>query len=545
MENVGPPLPGHGECGGFMYVGPKLKATRQGVTHFVRHGQFGTYYCKSCGMVYSGAWSRDKRHGTGFGAVEFGGYMYKGEWADNRAHGRGRLLLNREGSMYREGTFVDGQLHGEGTEYGPYNFIYRGTFDMGTKRGQGTLETPRSTWVGAFDNDHPLGEGVLTITDVGTYTGTITEVRSSCRFTHEDIYGEGKFVSSEEEHWIKGKFIAGTLRGPGETFFEGKHRIGEFNTDGHGDLNGEGEMRYADGTVHKGTFLEGEPHGRGRMVTPKGSILEGNWVEGECRGQVKFTMDDGDTYVGEWFGHHARGRGTYTFTDGETYTGLFSNDPVDFTMNGPNCVITYPDGSSYRGAIVNDKREGRGVAQGPTDNPWRYEGEFKNNNRHGRGTWTFARDGSLRKGTWEAGELHGFGVAVLANDQGVYRGHFKMGVRHGDFTASILGRSYCIRFQDGERVGCEDIAYVPTAQLLDLGWDEVKEVPPPPPPPPPSVGLPQCACCLEREVECAMVPCGHMCVCRECAPHFGSDRESRDCPMCRARIEQVLRLYKV
>lgn len=47
-----------------------------------------------------------------------------------------------------------------------------------------------------------------------------------------------------------------------------------------------------------------------------------------------------------------------------------------------------------------------------------------------------------------------------------------------------------------------------------------------------------CVICLEQEYNSVFVPCGHMCCCTSCASHLSS------CPLCRRRIDQMVRAYR-
>ncbi|KAI9080329.1 hypothetical protein K1719_037723 [Acacia pycnantha] len=47
-----------------------------------------------------------------------------------------------------------------------------------------------------------------------------------------------------------------------------------------------------------------------------------------------------------------------------------------------------------------------------------------------------------------------------------------------------------------------------------------------------------CVICLEHEYNAVFVPCGHMCCCTTCSSHLTS------CPLCRRRIEQVVKTYR-
>ncbi|XP_042014032.1 E3 ubiquitin-protein ligase SP1-like isoform X2 [Salvia splendens] len=47
-----------------------------------------------------------------------------------------------------------------------------------------------------------------------------------------------------------------------------------------------------------------------------------------------------------------------------------------------------------------------------------------------------------------------------------------------------------------------------------------------------------CVICLEQEYNSVFVPCGHMCCCMTCSSHL------TNCPLCRRRIEQVVRTFR-
>lgn len=47
-----------------------------------------------------------------------------------------------------------------------------------------------------------------------------------------------------------------------------------------------------------------------------------------------------------------------------------------------------------------------------------------------------------------------------------------------------------------------------------------------------------CVICLEQEYNAVFVPCGHMCCCTACSSHL------TNCPLCRRRIDQVVRTFR-
>jgi len=62
---------------------------------------------------------------------------------------------------------------------------------------------------------------------------------------------------------------------------------------------------------------------------------------------------------------------------------------------------------------------------------------------------------------------------------------------------------------------------------------------PPPPQPPEAPPKRECVVCYDKEPTMAMIPCGHVCACDDCAEFL------RDCPMCRAPVLEARRIYLI
>ena len=108
--------------------------------------------------------------------------------------------------------------------------------------------------------------------------------------------------------------------------------------------------------------------------------------------------------------------------NGNKYEGDFS----DNKRHGRG-TMTYQDGSKYEGDWIDNKREGQGI------NTWskgeRYTGDWKGNKRHGKGTFVYA-DGGKYVGDWEDDKRHGNGENTWA-DSRQYVGAWKNNRQHG------------------------------------------------------------------------------------------------------------------
>jgi hypothetical protein len=55
-----------------------------------------------------------------------------------------------------------------------------------------------------------------------------------------------------------------------------------------------------------------------------------------------------------------------------------------------------------------------------------------------------------------------------------------------------------------------------------------------------------CKICFSREKNCVLVPCGHKCMCMECAKVLkkGKAQGSFICPICKRRIKQTVKVFE-
>ena len=47
-----------------------------------------------------------------------------------------------------------------------------------------------------------------------------------------------------------------------------------------------------------------------------------------------------------------------------------------------------------------------------------------------------------------------------------------------------------------------------------------------------------CKVCMVNRINTVMVPCGHQCICSECAKTL-----NKECPICRKRVTQVVKTF--
>mmetsp|Transcript_17541 Transcript_17541/g.66754 ORF Transcript_17541/g.66754 Transcript_17541/m.66754 type:complete len:1361 (-) Transcript_17541:88-4170(-) len=115
---------------------------------------------------------------------------------------------------------------------------------------------------------------------------------------------------------------------------------------------------------------------------------------------------------------------TITYDDGDTYAGTVLNGKRE----GHGAYTDSTNGYHYIGSWVNDRREGKGTLASP-DGAFCYDGEWKADARTGQGSLSL-RGVLTYIGSFLDGQFHGTGSCCY-NDGAVYEGEFRCGKRHG------------------------------------------------------------------------------------------------------------------
>ena len=107
---------------------------------------------------------------------------------------------------------------------------------------------------------------------------------------------------------------------------------------------------------------------------------------------------------------------------------------------------TDPDGSAYRGQLLNGRLHGTGAVREANGNT--YEGTWQYGRRSGRGSQSYS-DGAVYSGEWKDNLRDGNGSLQYANGD-VYEGDWKNGLRHGRGVIQFSsGAVYDGEFEDG------------------------------------------------------------------------------------------------
>jgi len=84
-----------------------------------------------------------------------------------------------------------------------------------------------------------------------------------------------------------------------------------------------------------------------------------------------------------------------------------TKEPFDSTAIRQHAPPRLDSGDKYEGALLDEKKSGRGVYNWPSGN--KYEGAWRDDKRSGHGTFTWA-DGDKYEGAWHENDMHGQGT---------------------------------------------------------------------------------------------------------------------------------------
>jgi len=229
-------------------------------------------------------------------------------------------------------------------------------------------------------------------------------------------------------------------------------------------VNGQGTMKYDNGSKYVGEFKDGNRNGQGTYTRPDGNECVGQWkddkyiskyatavysgecISGDCNnGQGTMRFSDGSEYVGNFKDNKANGKGKYTWPDSSTYLGQFK----DGKANGQGTYTFSSDGTKYEGQWEDGNRNGQGTMTRPDGT--KYIGQWKDGKPDGQGTLT-TPDGTKYVGQLKNGEYNGQ-VTVTLPDGTKYVGQCKDSKLNGQVTLTLPdGKKHVGQFKEGKLI---------------------------------------------------------------------------------------------
>ena len=213
------------------------------------------------------------------------------------------------------------------------------------------------------------------------------------------------------------------------------------------------------GAIYEGPLLDNKPHGSGILKFAQGDLYNGCFVNGVREGKGKLYFVDGSVYDGGFVQNKMHGRGVRRFPNGEKYTGEFR----DNCFEGRGEYLFW-DGRVYEGDWLHGVMHGQGKIN--KEGRVLCEGQFDKRLLHGRGT-VLQRDGGIYTGEFVKGLKHGSGIVKDREGAVVYDGQFVADKYHGKGVLRLNGGAkYEGQFENGEFQGLGILKLGPNAMII-------------------------------------------------------------------------------
>lgn len=394
------------------------------VLHLCRLFQGNGSMAYSDGSTYVGIWREGKRV-EGIETLS-NGDVYEGKFINDCRQGKG-TLKTKDGLVTKHGLW-DGDVLKEGGE-------------LSITFGDGHV------YIGDHINERPHGESL--------FTNEAVFARNNLSLTfHHCFAGFGKMEYADFGSGAvtyTGEFINGFRHGEGRCFFHstGDEYEGDFVCDEPVELKV---------FQHNGSLSDNEVHELVDQITYPSEVDASEHSEMNSS-QISILSGDTDdsTAMSSRDKHSSpkkqrRPKNSRQDSLNELKISIKSLSLAEIASGTPKLYL-YQNGDTFKGRLDEDKkRQGPGVyRQSKTGSV--YDGDWKDNMRHGVGVLTFA-SGLEYSGEFFNDAIHGQGTVTLI-DSSVYTGSFFNGLFHGKGTLeeSATKSVYTGEFSNGVRDG--------------------------------------------------------------------------------------------
>lgn len=384
----------------------------------------GKHYSKTFKTI--GTYKNGMLHGKDIETKKADGSYIKADYENGDINGNAYVKMSN-GDIY-EGQMRNGSYHGKGTYRFSNGNYYSGDWFYGKREGR--IHESRidgsKYWGNAVDNNY-CGEGNISYKDGKYIDGLffLGEMVWGKYYISEDENYYGHFVDGKRNGfgiytiqgksfkgvWDNAKIIFGSFETPNETTYFDKtttpYPTSTYFANGHqrylldedGEVNGKGVL-ILENQIYVGDLIDMQMTGAGVLYHPycyyegtfQNASLNGKGIYGDVKGYLL----DGEFSNGEIV------RAKEVLENGEVYEGDFK----DNLRHGLG-TFTYTNGDRYEGYFVEGLKEGYGIYHFANGN--RYEGPFKEGLPNGLGKQYFT-NGDMFIGDFVEGKRHGFGT---------------------------------------------------------------------------------------------------------------------------------------
>ena len=380
--------------------------------------------------------------------------LFTGKYLIYETNGIGKEYDNNNDGLLFEGEYKNGERNGKGKEYNIYNtyqhILFEGEYKNGKRNGRGKqyniygkliyegeyLNGKRWNGKGFDENENILYE---LIDGRGNVEELINQfIKFEGEYKNGERNGKGKEYNIYKDILFEGEYFYGK-RWNGKGFDEKKNILYELK-DGKGYVKELISPFSSREPIYRNLFLEDTP--KGRIPSIKYSKFEGEFKNGERNGEGKeYNGDDELLFEGEYSNNKKNGKGKEY---GKYGSLIFQGDYLyDSKIKGKayylNGNLEYEgeylydkkyNGKGYdeNGNIKYELKNGNGNVKEYNKGFLKFEGEYKNGKRNGKGK-EYDYDGVLVfEGDYKNGKRNGKGKYSYLNGQLIFEGEYLDGM---------------------------------------------------------------------------------------------------------------------
>ena len=225
--------------------------------------------------------------------------------------------LKHEEINYSNGDTYQGTLNknnkkeGYGTYTNKNGFKYKAIWKDDKITDYGIFIDPKGNYIKGTIVNGEINNGEMLIKNKFKYIG---DVVNNIPNNKGIIYNfSGKYI-------YEGDFINGVMEGDGIIkYSDGTYYEGQFRNDKY---QGKGKILFKNGGSYEGDFNNNLIHGKGKYIYPGGKIYEGDFQNGMKHGFGKISWSENKYFEGFWINNRQHGEGKY-YLNGRTLNAIF------------------------------------------------------------------------------------------------------------------------------------------------------------------------------------------------------------------------------
>ena len=225
--------------------------------------------------------------------------------------------LKHEEINYSNGDTYQGTLNknnkkeGYGTYTNKNGFKYKAIWKDDKITDYGIFIDPEGNYIKGTIVKGEINKGEMLIKNKFKYIG---DVVNNIPNNKGIIYNfSGKYI-------YEGDFINGVMEGDGIIkYSDGTYYEGQFRNDKY---QGKGKILFKNGGSYEGDFNNNLIHGKGKYIYPGGKIYEGDFQNGMKHGFGKISWSENKYFEGFWINNRQHGEGKY-YLNGRTLNAIF------------------------------------------------------------------------------------------------------------------------------------------------------------------------------------------------------------------------------